>query len=427
MSTLSLLDGHSPMSVMWKTVSEDCNLACDYCYYSRVGGKFGPQVNRIESWLLEKFIKEYMAYAHSEGASPGVASFVWQGGEPLLAGLEFFEEAVSYQAKYARPHTVISNAVQTNATLIDDRWAEFFKQYQFLVGVSLDGPEPIHDVRRVTRAGTGSYRRVMRGIEHLRRTGVDFNILTVLHDQNIHRVTELFQFYRHEGFHYVQFIPAMDFRAQETNQSPRYLISPEEYGQFLCEAFDVWYNHGNPNISVRFFDNILAMYVGEEAELCILRASCPTTLIIEQNGDVYPCDFYISDDYKVGNVGMDTLDTILQNAAYKRFLQKKPALPTPCQTCEWLSLCHGGCPRNRTEPRWMEEVVDVDYFCSSYQQVYRYGHERMTKLAQTVKARRLREYKKSEGTLPDRNDLCICGSGKKFKKCCGPLEIIEML
>jgi uncharacterized protein len=150
-------------------------------------------------------------------------------------------------------------------------------------------------------------------------------------------------------------------------------------------------------------------------------------MIIEPNGDVYPCDFYMSDEYKVGNVGTETLDTILHNMNYHRFLQKKPTLPQKCQSCEWLSFCHGGCPRNREETRWGDDAttVDVDYFCASYQQVYRYGHDRMMKLARTIKAQRLAGYKRRGGKLPGRNDPCICGSGKKFKKCCEGIEISE--
>ncbi|MDU5951015.1 MAG: radical SAM protein, partial [Paenibacillus macerans] len=158
---------HSNIGVMWKTVSEDCNLACDYCYYSTCGGKPGPKINRIDSAILDKFIKDYME--HSQGA----ANFAWQGGEPLLAGLEFFEEVVYRQALHAPPHTIISNSLQTNATLINDRWASFFKTYNFLIGVSLDGPKEIHDARRVTSNGKGSFDRVMAGIEHLRKHQVD--------------------------------------------------------------------------------------------------------------------------------------------------------------------------------------------------------------------------------------------------------------
>ncbi|UOF88756.1 anaerobic sulfatase maturase [Fodinisporobacter ferrooxydans] len=399
------------IGVMWKTVSEDCNLACDYCYYSRVGGKIGPKVKRIDSRILEKFIKEYMSY------SRGAVSFAWQGGEPLLAGLDFFEEVVHLQAKYAQPHTIISNAIQTNATLMNEDWARFLRKYNFLVGVSLDGPKEVHDARRVTRSGAGSFDRVMQGVRHLRDAKVDFNILTVIHENNIRHAKELMEFYVKEDFDYVQFIPCMDFRAQETNKSPNYLISPEDYGQFLCDTFDIWYNDGNPTMSVRFFDNMLSVYLHQEAELCIHRKTCPQTLILEQNGDAYPCDFFISDDYKLGNVGTDSLKDILSNLIYESFHSKKPNLPDKCKSCDFLHLCHGGCPRNRS---WniVDDTVEADYFCDSYYRIYSYAHERMLKLAEKIKANRLQDYLQRGGKLPGRNDPCICGSGKKFKKCC---------
>ncbi len=416
MSASCLTTTRHSLGVMWKTVSEDCNLACDYCYYSRVGGKIGPKVNRIESWILEKFIREYMTVSDK-----GAASFAWQGGEPLLAGLDFFREVVSLQAKYALPGTSISNALQTNATLVNPEWANFFKQYNFLVGVSLDGPREIHDARRVTRSGAGSYDRVMQGIGHLRAADVDFNILTVVHEGNVGRAQDLMEFYRREGFDYVQFIPAMDFRAQETGKPPSYLISAAQYGQFLCEAFDIWYNDGEPDMSVRFFDNILAVYLHQEAELCVHRKFCPTTLILEQNGDAYPCDFYISDEYKLGNVGENSLEEILGSLVHQKFLSKKPTLPVQCQTCEYLQLCHGGCPRNRV---WHEadDGVDPDYFCASYKQIYAYAHERMLEIAERVKRRMLNDHIRRGGKLPGRNDPCLCGSGRKYKKCCEPLR-----
>lgn len=407
----STTDRHGTIGVMWKTVSEDCNLACDYCYYSTCGGKPGTRIKRIDSKLLETFIKQYMA------CSQGSASFAWQGGEPLLAGLDFFEEVVRLQAKYAPAHTAIGNSLQTNGTLITAKWAEFFKTYRFLIGVSLDGPQSIHDARRITSSGAGSYERVMQGIRHLREHQVDFNILTVIHEGNVGKARELMDFYREHGFTYVQFIPCMDFRAQETNQPGKFLITPEQYGQFLCEVFDIWYNGGKPVMSERFFDNLLGAYVGREAELCIHRAACPKTIILEQNGDAYPCDFYISDDYKLGNVGRDSLADILESPAYDRFLKMKPSLPDACVTCEYLKLCHGGCPRNR---KWSQEgqAPYPDYFCASYKRVYRYAHERMELLAASVRRNWLESYLKAGLPLPGRNDACVCGSGRKFKKCC---------
>ncbi|MEK3854902.1 anaerobic sulfatase maturase [Cytobacillus sp. FSL H8-0458] len=400
---------HNHIGVMWKTVSEACNLACDYCYYSSCGGQPG-KIAKIDPILLEKFIKEYMSLTN------GVASFAWQGGEPLLAGLDFFKQVVLLQAKYAPKNTIISNSLQTNATLITEEWASFFKQYNFLIGVSLDGPRNINDARRVTGHGKGSFDRVMSGIELLRKNRVDFNILTVIHQGNAGMARELMQFYQEEGFTHVQFIPCMDFRAQEPNLPGQYLISPKEYGQFLCEAFDAWYNDGNPFRSVRFFDNMLNVYLHQEAELCIHRKSCPKTLILEQNGDAFPCDFYINDDYKLGNVRQDSLIDILNSPKYEDFLGLKPALPDKCKSCMNLKLCHGGCPRNR----WSQgnDTVIPDYFCDSYMQVYNYAHKRMESLAENVKMQWLRSHLEAGRTKPERNDVCLCGSGKKFKKCC---------
>jgi uncharacterized protein len=401
---------HNHIGVMWKTVSESCNLACDYCYYSSCGGQPG-KIDKIDSTILEKFIKEYMSLSN------GAASFAWQGGEPLFAGLDFFKEVVFLQAKYAPKNTIISNSLQTNATLITDEWAKFFKQYNFLIGVSLDGPKEINDARRVTGHGMGSFDRVMRGIQYLRKNQVDYNILTVIHQDNVGRAGELIGFYQNEGFSHVQFIPCMDFRAQEPDRPGQYLITPEQYGQFLCEAFDIWYNEGNPSRSIRFFDNILSIYLNQEAELCIQRQTCPKTLILEQNGDAYPCDFYMHDDFKLGNIGQDSLIDILASPKYHDFLKLKPALPEKCKSCEYLKLCHGGCPRNRDWSQ-ADNTVNPDYFCKSYMKVYAHGHERMERLAENIKQQWLQNHLQSGRPKPERNDLCLCGSGRKFKKCC---------
>ena len=403
------------VGVMWKTVSEDCNLACDYCYYSRIGGKIEGKIKRIDGDVLKKFIGEYMELSH------GVAAFVWQGGEPLLAGLDFFRDVTALQAKYAPPHTLISNAVQTNATLLTDEMARFFKRYNFLLGVSVDGPREIHNARRVSRSGHGSFDRVMKGIQLLRKYGVDFNIITVLHKGNVNRAADLMEFFQAEAFQYLQFIPGMDFLAQQPGKPPRYLISAEEYAEFMCQVFDLWYNEANPKMSIRFFDNMLRVYLNREAELCAHRETCPTTLVLQQNGDAYPCDFYISEEYRLGNVGQDSLTAILQNHVRHRFLSQKPRLPKPCGTCEFLRLCHGGCPRNR---RWRmsEEEVDVDYFCESYRKVYTYTHERMERLAERTREVWLREYRDRGHKARERNQPCICGSGLAYKNCCGVVE-----
>lgn len=413
MNALGTMNKPLISGVMWKTVSEACNLACDYCYYSRLNGRPG-KIERIADDVLEKFICEYMEM------KKGVVPFAWQGGEPLLAGLDFFKKVVSLQAKYAPKNTIISNSIQTNGTMIKQEWAEFFKQFNFLVGISLDGTEEMNDARRVTGSGKGSFKAIMNGIQHLRNANVDFNILSVIHENNVFRAKELMAFYKQEGFTFVQFIPCMDFKAQDVDQPGKYLITPKQYGDFLCEAFDSWYNDGHPEISIRFFDNMLAVYLNQEAESCMHRETCPTTIVFEQNGDAYPCDFYIHDKYCLGNIGTDSLESIVNHEKMKLFLKKKPAIPDACKSCEFLKLCHGGCPRNR-----QHDESDLDYFCESYQQVYRYAHERMKVVALNYRKKEYTKLKKNNFRFPGRNERCLCGSGKKYKKCCE--AIVEQL
>lgn len=400
------------LGVMLKTVSEDCNLACDYCYYSTCGGQVHQPVRTMDPVILDSFIRQYME------RSNGIASFAWQGGEPLLAGLDFFHRVVSLQAKYAPPNTSISNGLQTNGTLINEAWARFFRTYNFLVGVSLDGPRSIHDSHRVTGSGKGSFELVMRGIKHLSAAGVDYNILTVIHEDNVDRAEELISFYREHHFEYVQFIPCMDFRSQQSGQPGRFRISPEAYGRFLCEVFDLWYNDGRPDFSVRMFDNMLSVMMHQEPELCVHRSSCPKMMLLESSGDAYPCDFFIDAKHRLGSIGETRLENLLQSPVYDDFLSIKPNMSDACRMCEFLSFCGGGCPRNRN---WLDvnDLTERDYFCESYRMFYSYAYPRMQTIAIRLKAEQVLHLKQSGAPLPGRNDDCICGSGKKFKKCCG--------
>ena len=403
------------IGVMWKTVSEACNLACDYCYYSHCGGQ-PNEILRIEPRVLESFIRDYM------NLSDGSASFAWQGGEPLLAGLPFFEEVVALQAQYAPPGTSIGNAVQTNGTLITEEWALFFKQYNFLVGVSIDGPKSIHDARRVTHSGAGSFERVMRGVAHLNRYKVEYNVLTVIHPGNVRRVRELMDFYRDNDFRWVQFIPSMAFSAQAVQQSGSYEITPDEYGDFLCEAFEYWYDEEYPRFSIRMFDSVLSLYMNRDPGFCVLSKTCGQTLVLEQNGDAYPCDFFMDADWRLGNVGEQSIAELLASPAMRRFATLKPTLPESCQSCQWKSVCHGGCPRNRVYGEGGE--VAPDYFCAAYQRFYSYAEERMQRLALRL---RKRLFEEQSGRVRDvgRNDLCPCGSGHKYKRCCQPLKEMD--
>ena len=291
-----------PLSVLFKTVSTDCNLDCSYCYYRE--SLEGTRVRRrMEEPVLAAFMRQYMEYV----ADAHVASFAWQGGEPTLAGLDFFERVVALEAESASGGMTIANALQTNAVLLDDRWGEFLRQYSFLVGVSLDGPEEVHDSIRRDRGGHGSFRRVMAGIEALRRHQVEFNILCVVGPHNVGRARDLMRFFRAEGFSHLQFIPAMAFQSVEPDVPAEYLITPTEYGDFLVELFDEWYQQGFPTVSVRTFDSIIQSYLGIPNDLCIYSERCDSGIVVEYNGDVYPCDFYVHPGWRLGNIMEESL------------------------------------------------------------------------------------------------------------------------
>ncbi|MCI3921451.1 anaerobic sulfatase maturase [Paenibacillus sp. TRM 82003] len=405
---------------MWKTVSEDCNLACDYCYYSTCNGKPGAQVRNIDLSLLEKFIADYMS--HNRGS----VSFAWQGGEPLLAGLSFFESAIALQVRYAPPHTSIGNSLQTNGTLLNDRWAAFFKQYNFLIGVSLDGPQPIHDARRVDASGNGSFERVMKGIGALDRHQVDYNILTVIHQGNVGRAAELMAFYRRHRFPFVQFIPCMSFHSQRADEPGTFEISAEAYGDFLCEAFDEWYNDGNPACSIRTFDSLLYVYLHREAELCTHRDVCPPNLILEPNGDAYPCDFYMDARWKLGNVAELSIAELLAQPKADDFWALKSMVPDDCLRCDWFHICRGGCPRNRV---WTPEgrPAERDSLCESYRKLFAHADGRLRALSERLRTRWFDHNVRYQlrGKRPVRNEPCACGSGRKFKQCCVDLPRIH--
>lgn len=403
-----------PLSAMFKTVSTDCNLDCSYCYY-RESAEGSRLRRRTDLSLLEALIPQYMEYV----ADAHRASLNWQGGEPTLAGLDFFQRVMELEAHAARPPTTISNALQTNATLLDDAWGRFLGTYNFLVGVSLDGPEAIHDLARRDRGGRGSFRRVMAGIDVLRRHQVELNILCVVGPHNVARASELMEFFRREGFRYLQFMPAMAFQSTEPARPPSYLVPPEDYGAFLAELFDQWYGDGLPTVSIRTFDNFLQSSLGIPNDLCIHGDSCNAGVVIEHNGDVYPCDFYVHPEWRLGNVLQAPLWRMVESPAMRAFIARKHPLPPACQACQWQALCKGGCVRNRFILG--DGSVAPSYFCSSYQRLFGHAAGRLARLGQRVASYQRYLQATATGSLPvpARQGACPCGSGKTFQTCCG--------
>lgn len=404
-----------PLPVMFKTVSTDCNLDCSYCYYRE--SIEGTRVRRrLDGGMLERFMPQYMDYVKDTK----LASLMWQGGEPTLAGLGAFQKLQELEVRHAAPGTYVRNSLQTNGVLLDDAWGEFLARYRWLVGVSLDGPKEIHDQLRRNRGGAGTFDHVMRGIGVLQRHAVDFNVLCVLGPHNVERPRELMRFYRSEGFSHVQFIPAMDFQAFEPERPPTYLIDPHQYGEFLVEAFDLWHQDGGPTLSVRTFDNFLQSYAGIPNDLCVQGARCDAGIVIEWDGSVYPCDFYVHPGWKLGNVMETPLRELAESPARRAFIAQKQPLPETCASCEWLAVCKSGCPRNRSHDAG---GPTPDHFCASYKRFFAHADIRLSDLSTALKnkARYLDALQMAPRSVvhTGRNDRCPCGSGKKHKQCCG--------
>lgn len=321
-----------------KPVSADCNLRCRYCFYLD-HLRFYPAAaeHRMSDVTLERLISGYMA------TDQAAYTFIWQGGEPTLLGLEFFRRVTDLQRKYGRPGAVVANMLQTNATLITDELARHFAQYRFLIGVSLDGPPDVHDRYRRTLDGAGTHAEVSRGIERLRRHGVEFNILTLVTEANAGRAREIYRYFCDQGMLYHQYIPCVEFDAQ--GRLRPYSVGGEAWGRFLCELFDEWKVRDTRRVSVRLFDSIIRKLVLGRPADCHMDSDCRHYFVVEYNGDVYPCDFFVTRELKLGSIFTDAWPQLRQSPVYAEFGARKAALARACGNCRYLALCNGDCPR----------------------------------------------------------------------------------
>ena len=349
-------------SLLIKPASALCNLNCAYCFY--LDRNTDPYKNlpvRIMSGeTFRVMIGKFMEYSYPQ------AVFAWQGGEPTLAGTAFFEKACRLQRLYGRDGHTVSNSLQTNGTLLNERWCRIFTDYNFLLGISLDGPEEVHDLYRRNKGGRGTWRKVMAGIELLRRYGVAFNILCVVSKANVRRAKDLYRFYGRLGVRHIQYIPLAEFRADGSPLD--WTITPQEYGRFLAETFRLWWPNRR-RVRIRLFDNIAEALTGLPPGNCALHERCDTYTVVEHNGDVYPCDFFVRPEWKLGNVNLDSFTEIANRQRRIGFAEKKSLSHPECLTCEYLLLCRRGCPKLREGRRGLFE--DLDYFCESYRLLFR--------------------------------------------------------
>ena len=348
-------------SLLIKPASAVCNLDCAYCFYlDRAADPYKAlPARRMTTETLERLVDTYVFYSYPN------STFAFQGGEPTLAGLGFYEKLVELQQQYGRNGQNVSNALQTNAILIDDSWCALFRQYNWLLGVSLDGPREIHDLYRYNKEGRGTWQRVMAGIETLKKNRVEFNILCVLSQANVEKPRELYKFFRSLGIDNIQYIPLAEFDGLG-NALP-FTITPEQYGRFLCDTFDLWWPDRR-KIRIRYFDNLAEAVAGQKPGSCTLHETCDSYVVVEYNGDVYPCDFFVESDWKLGNVTLDSWPEIARRTRRYSFAAKKTLAHPECQVCEYQSICHGGCPKFRHSPH--RRFEDLDYFCQAYKMIY---------------------------------------------------------
>jgi len=299
--------------------------------------------------------------------------FCWQGGEPTLARVQFYRRAAELQQRYGASGQVVANAFQTNGVLVDDEWCRLFHEYRFLVGLSLDGPIDVHDAVRRNRAGEGSWSKVMAAAERMRHYGVEFNVLCVVHSGNVSLGSDLLRWFQAHGFDHVQFIPCIERNMPHT-------VSAEAYGAFLCDTFDYWSREGFGRVSARDFDAILAARQGRGGQVCTYARKCDQYIVIEHNGDVYPCDFFVTGEWKLGNVKDSPLDSFIELDKFKAFAYQKDKVPA-CRECPWRQTCHGGCQKDRLVGG---TTSDPTILCSAYKRFFRHAMPRFNTLAKRM-------------------------------------------
>jgi uncharacterized protein len=424
-------------NVMLKPAGPACNLNCTYCYYLEKKNLFGENTNaKMNDELLENFTKQFI-----EANEVPIVTFTWQGGEPTLMGLDFFRKAVEFQKKYAKGKR-IENAFQTNGTRLNDDWCKFFADNKMLVGISIDGVEHNHDHYRKTFSGSTTFGRVMKGIELCHKHKVEFNTLSVVNDYNVRYATETYRFLKKIGSGFIQFLPVVERISTNSGNNglklvapihgeaelAEWSVTPGEFGKFLITIFDEWVRNDVARCYVQIFDATLANFVGENPGLCVFSETCGDALVMEHNGNVYSCDHFVYPEYYLGNINETSLiDLVKQQQQFDFGINKRNTLPHQCLRCEVRYACHGECPKHRFM-RTPDGKPGLNYLCEGYKMFFKHVEPYMDYMAKELKNKQApanvmawiknRENQVGKQVIPERNDPCPCGSGKKFKNCC---------
>jgi uncharacterized protein len=420
--------------IMAKPRGPICNLNCAYCYYLRKEQLYPGSDFRMSDHVLESFTRQYI-----EAQRVPEVTFGWQGGEPLLMGLDFFRRAVELQERYRRSGMRIINALQTNGVLLNDAWGRFLHEHNFLVGLSVDGPRECHDAYRRDKGGAPSFDRAMAGLALLKEHAVEFNILATVHAANVGHPLEVYRFFRDvAGAQFIQFIPIV-LRDNETGFQEGSAVTPHsvtgrQYGDFLIAIFDEWVQRDVGRVFVQIFDVALTAWVGERPGLCIFEETCGLGLAMEHNGDLYACDHFVEPRHRLGNILETPLTTLVSSAQQRQFgLDKRDRLPRTCRECSVRFVCNGGCPKNRllaAPGAVINGEPALNYLCEGYKAFFTHIARPMAMMVEelrvghppaNVMVRLAREEVELQRRFAAarRNDPCPCGSGHKFKHCHG--------
>ncbi len=424
--------------VLVKPVGPLCNLDCKYCFYLEKEKLYPSSRNwAMSEEVLESHIRQYI-----QSQNVPVVTFAWQGGEPTLLGVEFFRRAVALQRQYADGKR-IENSFQTNGILLDDEWGEFLARENFLVGLSIDGPRELHDRYRVDKGGKPTFDKVVHGLRYLQKHRVEFNTLTCVQRHNSYYPLEVYRFLKGIGSRYMQFIPVVErtvpvplnglslispaspLEARVTEWS----VEPRQFGKFLCAIFDDWVRADVGRYYVQLFDVSLESWVGMEPSLCVFRSTCGNAVALEHNGDLYSCDHYVYPENRLGNIIETSLVSLMDSPEQQKFGNgKRDTLPRYCRECEVRFACNGECPKHRFI-QTPDGEEGLNYLCEGYRKFFNHVNPYMLFMAEQLRLGQppanvmawiqQRERDSAANQRPGRNDPCPCGSGKKFKKCCG--------
>ena len=363
-----------PLSVMLKPASGLCNLRCKYCFYAdEAANRETASYGFMSEDTLEEILKRTLAFAE------GSCAIVFQGGEPTLAGLDFFRKAVALEEKWNVNNVKISNSIQTNGVLLDREWAEFFRQHDFLVGISLDGNRRVHDANRLDAAGEGTFAQVTSAINLLKEYKVEFNVLAVVTRQSVSQIRNIYQLFARSGVEYQQYIPCLDPLSQIPG-AESYSLNEELYEKFLKDLFDCWYPEARQGKLryVRYFIGLMNLIAGNPPGVCEMNGVCSRQYVVEADGSVYPCDFYMLDEWHLGNLTTDTFEQLEQKRTELAFIEASRFYPELCHRCKWAPLCRGGCRRDRLVGE--NGRLDQNRYCAAFLGFFEYAYPKLAEL-----------------------------------------------